>query len=244
MIISFFVKKMNYIRGEIMVTILVVEDNEHTRLLTEARLKRFYNVVVAKNGSEALDIFYERQIDLIVADIMMPVMDGYEMLKTLRENKEEVPVLFLTAKSTFEDKKKGFDLGIDDYIMKPIDYEELHLRIKALLRRANIASKMKINIGNFVMDENDYSVYYNRSNIELTKKEFELLFKLLSYPNRVMTKLQLLEDILGYESNSSEDTIKTHINKIRNKLKEVKEFEIVSVKGLGYKAVVVEENEK
>lgn len=227
-----------------MVTILVVEDNEHTRLLTEARLKRYYNVVTAENGSDALDIFYDRQIDLIVADIMMPVMDGYEMVQHLRENKEEVPILFLTAKSTFDDKKQGFDLGIDDYITKPIDYEELLLRIRALLRRANIANKMKINVGNFEMDENDYSVIYNGNSIEMTKKEFELLFKLLSYPNRVMTKVQLLEDIWGYESNSSEDTIKTHINKIRNKLKEIKEFEIVSVKGLGYKVIMVENYEK
>lgn len=226
-----------------MVTILVVEDNEHTRLLTEARLKRYYNVITAENGSEALDIFYEKQIDLIVADIMMPEMDGYEMLKHLRDNKEEVPVLFLTAKSTFDDKKTGYDLGIDDYVTKPIDYEELLLRIKALLRRANIANKMKINIGKFEMDENDYSVKYDNGTIEMTKKEFNLLFKLLSYPNRVMTKIQLLEDIWGYESNSSEDTIKTHINKIRNKLKKVEEFEIVSVKGLGYKVVMVNKDE-
>ena len=191
-----------------------------------------------------MDIFYEKQIDLIVADIMMPEMDGYEMLKHLRDNKEEVPVLFLTAKSTFDDKKTGYDLGIDDYVTKPIDYEELLLRIKSLLRRANIANKMKINIGKFEMDENDYSVKYNNSAIEMTKKEFDLLFKLLSYPNRVMTKIQLLEDIWGYESNSSEDTIKTHINKIRNKLKDVKEFEIISVKGLGYKVMMVDNYEK
>lgn len=221
-----------------MVTILVVEDNEHTRMLTEARLKKFYNVVTCSNGEEALNIFYERGIDLIVADIMMPVMDGYELVKELRSNKENVPVLFLTAKSLFEDKKKGYDLGIDDYVTKPIDYEELLLRIKALLRRANIADKMKIVIGNFLMDEEDYSVKYNDKVIELTKREFELLFKLLSYPNKVMTKMQLLEDIWGYDSNSSEDTIKTHINRIRNKLGNVLEFEIVSVKGLGYKAVV------
>lgn len=227
-----------------MVTILVVEDNEHTRMLTEARLRKFYNVVTAENGSVALDIFYERQIDLIVADIMMPVMDGYELVKNLRDNNEEVPVLFLTAKSTFEDKRQGFELGIDDYVTKPIDYEELLLRIKALLRRANISNKMKITIGSFTMDENDYSVISNGNQIELTKKEFELLFKLLSYPNKVMTKMQLLEDIWGYDSNSSEDTIKTHINKIRNKLKDVKEFEIISVKGLGYKAIMVNENEK
>lgn len=226
-----------------MVTILVVEDNEHTRMLTEARLRKFYNVVTAENGREALDIFYERQIDLIVADIMMPVMDGYELVKNLRDNNEDVPVLFLTAKSTFEDKRQGFELGIDDYVTKPIDYEELLLRIKALLRRANISNKMKITIGTFTMDENDYSVISNNTQIELTKKEFELLFKLLSYPNKVMTKMQLLEDIWGYDSNSSEDTIKTHINKIRNKLKDVKEFEIISVKGLGYK-VLVNENEK
>lgn len=227
-----------------MVTILVVEDNEHTRLLTEARLKKYYNVITAENGSTALDIFYEKQIDLIVADIMMPIMDGYEMLKTLRENNEEVPVLFLTAKSRFDDKKEGFDLGADDYVTKPIDYDELLLRIKALLRRANISSKMKITVGTFEMDENNYSVKYNNNNIELTKKEFELLFKLLSYPNRVMTKIQLLEDIWGYESNSSEDTIKTHINKIRNKLKDVKEFEIIAVKGLGYKVTMVNDYEE
>lgn len=223
-----------------MVTILVVEDNENTRLLTEARLKKEYNVITAENGEEALDIYYEQSIDLIVADIMMPVMDGYEMLKELRDAKEDVPILFLTAKSTFGDKKKGFDLGIDDYITKPIDYDELLLRIKALLRRANISTKQKISIGKYEMDENNYSVIYDNNSIELTKKEFELLFRLLSYPNQVMTKMQLLEEIWGYESNSSEDTIKTHINKIRNKLKDVQEFEIVSVKGLGYKVMIKE----
>lgn len=228
-----------------MVTILVVEDNENTRILTEARLKKYYHVITAQNGEEALDIFYEKQIDLIVADIMMPVMDGYEMLKELRDANENVPVLFLTAKSTFDDKKRGFDLGIDDYITKPIDYEELLLRIKALLRRANISTKLKINIGKFEMDENNYSVKYGNSLLEFTKKEFELLFKLLSYPNQVLTKMQLLEDIWGYESNSSEDTIKTHINKIRHKLNNVDEFEIIAVKGLGYKVVLKEQkNEK
>lgn len=227
-----------------MVTILVVEDNENTRILTEARLKKYYNVVIAENGEQALDIFYEKQIDLIVADIMMPIMDGYEMLKCLRDANEDVPVLFLTAKSTFDDKKKGFDLGIDDYITKPIDYEELLLRVKALLRRANISTKLKINIGKFEMDENNYSVKYGENLIELTKKEFELLFKLLSYPNQVMTKMQLLEAIWGYESNSSEDTIKTHINKIRNKLVDIEEFEIVSVKGLGYKVILKEQSDE
>ncbi|MGN1398774.1 MAG: response regulator transcription factor [Erysipelotrichaceae bacterium] len=221
-----------------MVTILVVEDNDNSRLLTEARLKRYYNVITAKNGSEALDIFYERQIDMIVSDIMMPVMDGYEMLESLRSNNQIVPVLFLTAKSGFEAKKKGYDLGIDDYITKPIDYEELLLRIKAILKRANISTRLVIKVGNFIMDENNYSTIYNGNNLELTKKEFELLFKLLSYPNQVLTKMQLLEDIWGYDSNSSEDTIKTHINKIRHKLKGIEEFEIVSVKGLGYKTVV------
>lgn len=226
-----------------MVTILVVEDNEHTRILTEERLKKYYNVVAAENGSEALDVFYEKQIDLIIADIMMPEMDGYEMLKNLRDNGENVPCIFLTAKSEFEDKRAGFELGIDDYMTKPIDYEELLLRVKSLLRRANISDKLKLNIGEFVMDEKDYSVIYQGNPIELTKKEFELLFRLLSYPNKVMTKMQLLEDIWGYESNSKEDTIKTHINKIRNKLRRVSEFEIIAVKGLGYKVVVRDKNE-
>lgn len=223
-----------------MVTILVVEDNDNTRLLTEARLKKEYNVLTATNGEEALDVFYENQVDLIVADIMMPIMDGYEMLKELRDANENVPLLFLTAKSTFGDKKKGFDLGIDDYITKPIDYDELLLRIKALLRRSNISTKQKITIGKFEMDESNYLVTYDGSSIDFTKKEFELLFKLLSYPNQVMTKIQLLDDIWGYESNSSEDTIKTHINKIRHKLDGIEEFEIVAVKGLGYKSVLKE----
>lgn len=223
-----------------MVTILVVEDNEHTRMLIEARLSKYYNVITCANGSEALDIYYQKTIDLIVADIMMPVMDGYELLKNLREDKQDVPIIFLTALGEFENKRKGFDLGIDDYITKPIDYEELLLRIKALLRRANISDKLKITIGKFMMDENDYSVIYDNQNIELTKREFELLFKLLSYPNKVLTKMQLLEGVWGYESNSSEDTIKTHINKIRNKLRDVSEFEIVSVKGLGYKVKIEE----
>lgn len=221
-----------------MVTILVVEDNDNARLLTEARLKKYYNVITARNGSEALNIFYEQPIDMIVADIMMPIMDGYEMLKALRSTKQEVPVLFLTAKSAFDDKKKGFDLGIDDYLTKPLDYEELLLRIKAILKRANIYSNLKITIGNFSMDENNYTVSYKNINIEFTKKEFELLFKLLSYPNQVLTKMQILESIWGYEAKASEDTIKTHINKIRNKLKGITEFEIISVKGLGYKVVM------
>lgn len=175
---------------------------------------------------------------MIVADIMMPVMNGYDLLEVLRQDHQSVPVLFLTAKSSFDAKKRGFDLGIDDYITKPIDYEELLLRIKAILRRANISTRLKVSVGNFEMDESNYSVIYRGKSLEFTKREFELLFKLLSYPNQVLTKMQILEDIWGYDSNSSEDTIKTHINKIRNKLKDVSEFEIVSVKGLGYKAVI------
>lgn len=221
-----------------MVTILVVEDNENARLLTEERLKKYYNVVTAKDGSDALNICYEQQIDMIVADIMMPIMDGYEMVENLRNDNKDIPVLFLTAKSLFDDKKKGFDLGIDDYLTKPIDYEELLLRIKAILKRANISTKLTITIGDFTMNENNYTASYQGINIEFTKREFELLFKLLSYPNQILTKMQLLESIWGYYSSSSEDTIKTHINKIRHKLINIKEFEIVSIKGLGYKALV------
>lgn len=223
-----------------MVTILIAEDNENARFLTEERLKKYYNVITACNGKEALDIFYQRNIDMIIADIMMPLMDGYEMLRELRSDKQDVPILFLTAKSSFEDKKQGYDLGIDDYITKPVDYDELLLKIKAILKRANISTKLKISIGNFEMDENNYLSTYNGIKIEFTKKEFKLLFKLLSYPNKVFTKLQILDDIWGYETNSTEDTIKTHINKIRNKLNDVKEFEIIAVKGLGYKAIIRE----
>lgn len=235
-----------------MATILVVEDDKNTRLLTTARLKPHYDVVTACDGEEALDLFYKQHIDLIVADIMMPNMDGYELVRTLREYRQEVPVIMLTAKQTFEAKKEGFLTGTDDYMTKPVNYEELLWRIEALLRRAKINTDRRITIGSVTVNADNYTVIRAScadappaatgaacsaaERLALPKKEFELLYKLLSYPDVIFTKDQLLEDIWGYDTDSDENTIKTHISRLRSKFDGWKEFEIVTIRGLGYKA--------
>ncbi len=218
-----------------MTTILVVEDDRNTRILTTARLKPFFQVICCSNGLEALEIIYNQSIDLIVADIMMPDMDGYSLLETLRQEHNETPILLLTAKQSFEDKREGFLLGTDDYMIKPVNYEELMWHINALLRRSKIASEKKIVIDSITVDSTNYTVFSADQTIELPKKEFELLFKLLSDPNRIFTKQQLFNEIWGYGSQSTENTIKTHISKLRNKFKDFTEFKIISIKGVGYK---------
>lgn len=218
-----------------MATILIVEDEKNIRLLTAARLKTYYTVLTACDGNEAIDIFYRQHIDLIIADIMMPNMDGYELVRCLREYNQNVPVIFLTAKSSFDDKRKGFASGIDDYMTKPVNYEELLWRIHALLRRASINASRRITIGTVIVDSDSYTVSREKEQIELPKKEFDLLFKLLSYPNVIFTKDQLLSDIWGMETDSNDNTIKTHINRLRNKFGDWNEFEIITIRGLGYK---------
>ncbi|MDW2796710.1 response regulator transcription factor [Clostridium boliviensis] len=223
-----------------MATILVVEDDKHTRLLTCARLKPYYTVTEAENGEEALKLLDQMHIDLIIADIQMPVMNGYDMVKEMRESGIQIPVIMLTAMHTFDDKRTGFASGTDDYMIKPIDYEELLWRIKALLRRANIVSQRKIIIGDITLDSAAYTVRKEGTITELAKKEFDLLFKLLSYPGMIFTKSQLLDEIWGYDTNSDETTIKTHINRLRNKFADCTEFEIITIRGLGYKAEIYE----
>lgn len=223
-----------------MITILVVEDNENTRLLTEAHLNKKYKVITCENGEEALDIIYNQNIDIIIADLMMPKMDGYELIKELRTRKNNIPILLLTAKNTMQDKTKGFEYGADDYLTKPVNYDELILRINALARRANITNQDKIVIGKIEIDLEEYSFKYDGKYIEFTKKEFDLLFKLISYPNKIFTKMQLIEEIWGYDSDVLEDSIKTYINKIRTKLVGIEEIEIVNLKGIGYKLVIKE----
>jgi len=221
-----------------MATILIVEDNKNTQLLTAARLKSHFDVLCADDGLEALDIVYDKHIDLIVADIMMPNMDGYELLRRLRSEDYKMPVILLTAKQSFEDKREGFNSGTDDYMTKPVHYDELLLRIGALLRRSNIAAERKIVIGGVTVNAESYVVTTPSGALELPKKEFDLLYKLLSYPGIIFTKNQLLEDIWGFDSDSTEDTVKTHISRLRGKLGGIDEFEITTVKGLGYKAEI------
>ena len=224
-----------------MVTILVVEDDKNTRMLTEAKLRKYYNIVSAENGKKAIDVIYNQKIDFIVSDIMMPVMNGYELLENLKKDNINIPILFLTAKSEFEDKKKSYEIGIDDFITKPINYDELILKINAILRRCKRSNNKELEIRKVTLNTDNYTVNNNDNVIICTKKEFELLYKLVSSPDKIFTKLQLLEEIWGYDSESLEDTIKIHISKLRKKLEGITDFEIITVKGLGYKAVIREE---
>ena len=218
--------------------ILVVEDNRHTRILLQAILENAnYTVFTAPNGEEALEVLNKEHIDLVVLDIMMPVMDGYEFTKTLRQNDNNMPILMVSAKQEPSDKHKGFLVGTDDYITKPIDEEEMLLRIKALLRRAKIVSEQKIVIGDVALDYNAMTVSRPGEVQELPQKEFLLLYKLLSYPGQIFTRIQLMDEIWGMDSDSGWETVTVHIGRLRKRFEGWKEFEIESVRGLGYKAV-------
>lgn len=221
-----------------MINILVADDDKHTRQLIKAVLEiEHYNVFTAADGVEALNIFDTEHIDLVVLDIMMPNMDGYEMTKTLRESNSEVPILMVSAKQLPVDRHKGFMVGTDDYITKPIDEKEMLLRIKALLRRAKIASERKIEIGNVVLDYDSLTVRNGEDVQELPQKEFLLLYKLLSYPGKIFTRIQLMDEIWGADSTTGWETVTVHIGRLRKRFEDWSEFEIVSVRGLGYKAV-------
>jgi DNA-binding response OmpR family regulator len=220
-----------------MVNILVVEDDKNLQKLMMAVLKQNgYNSLSAKDGLEALDILDKSHIDLIISDIMMPNLDGYELTNVLRQSNYNLPILMVTAKETLEDKKKGFLVGTDDYMVKPIDMDEMILRVAALLRRSNIVSESRIKIGDVVLDYNNLTVIKNNNSILLPKKEFYLLFKLLSYPQKTFTRQQLMDEIWGMDAEADERTVDVHIKRLREKFAHFHEFEIVTVRGLGYKA--------
>ena len=224
-----------------MFNILVVEDDKNLRKLITTYLQRNkYNTYEATNGEEALNVLDQSYIDLIVSDIMMPKMDGYELIKSLREAKYDVPILIITAKSEIEDKKEGFLLGADDYMVKPIDIEEMLLRIQLLLRRSKSASEKKIQIGDLLLNYNQLSVIKKDKVYNLAQKEFYLLYKLLSTPNTIFTRQELIEEVWGLESDSDYRTVDVHIKRIREKMKDVDEFEIVTIRGIGYKAIIHE----
>lgn len=221
-----------------MVHILVVDDDKHTRLLIKAVLEtEGYEVSTAVDGEDALRVMDKNNIDLIVLDIMMPGMDGYELTKTLRENDNNLPILMVSAKQLPADKHKGFLVGTDDYITKPIDDEEMLLRIKALLRRSQIVNERKITIGDVVLDYDSFTVIRGNETIELPQKEFLLLYKLLSYPGKIFTRIQLMDEIWGQESDAGWETVTVHIGRLRKRFDGWNEFEIETVRGLGYKAV-------
>ena len=221
-----------------MFQILVVDDDKNTRLLLKAVLQsENYSVHTAENGEEALEVMDREHIDLVVLDIMMPKMDGYEFTKVLRENDNNLPILMVSAKQLPADKQKGFLVGTDDYMTKPIDETEMLLRIKALLRRARIASEHRIVVGDVVLDYDSLTVSKNGEKQELPQKEFMLLYKLLSYPGKIFTRIQLMDEIWGAESDTGWETVTVHIGRLRKRFEGWEEFEIVSVRGLGYKAV-------
>ena len=222
-----------------MAVILVVEDNKNTQLLTATRLKPYFEVVCADDGLDALDVFYSRHIDLVISDIMMPNMDGFEFLQRIRSEGFNTPVLLLTAKQAMQDKREGYNLGTDDYVTKPVDYDERQLSVNALLRRARIATERQIKIGKLAIDDAEHTATYDGEPIQLSRKEFDLLFKFLSYPGKIFTKKQILDEIWGIDSECTEDTIKTHINRLRNKLDGCSEIEIVTIKGFGYKVEII-----
>lgn len=221
-----------------MFQILVVDDDKNTRMLLKAVLQaENYTVFTAENGEDALRVMDKEHIDLVVLDIMMPKMDGYEFTKVLRESDNNLPILMVSAKQLPADKQKGFLVGTDDYMTKPIDEVEMLLRIKALLRRARIANERRIEVGDVVLDYDSLTVIKNGEKQELPQKEFMLLYKLLSYPGKIFTRIQLMDEIWGAQSDTGWETVTVHIGRLRKRFEGWTEFEIVSVRGLGYKAV-------
>ena len=221
-----------------MFQILVVDDDQNTRLLFKAVLQaENYSVHTAENGEDALEVMDREHIDLVVLDIMMPKMDGYEFTRLLRRSDNNLPILMVSAKQLPADKQKGFLAGTDDYMTKPVDETEMLLRIRALLRRARIASERRIVVGDVVLDYDALTVSRGGETQELPQKEFMLLYKLLSYPGKIFTRIQLMDEIWGADSDTGWETVTVHIGRLRKRFEGWQEFEIVSVRGLGYKAV-------
>lgn len=221
-----------------MINILVIEDEENIRkIISRVLVREGFKVFEASNGEEGMDIIDKNNIDLIVLDLMLPKMNGYQFTKELRDAKYDTPILMATAKQLPVDKHKGFLVGTDDYMTKPLDMDEFILRVKALLRRSKIVSEKKIIIGKVELDYDSLTVIRENEKITLPQKEFYLLYKLLSYPDRIFTRLELMDEIWGYETESDDTTINVHINRLRRKFENYPEFEIKAIRGLGYKVV-------
>ncbi len=222
-----------------MFKILVVEDDKNLKKLIKITLnKENYTVYEASNGEDALEILDTNYVDLIISDIMMPEMNGFDLIKELRESKYKMPIMLITAKDGIQDKREGFLLGADDYMVKPINLEELILRTKVLLRRSSSTDKKEIKIGALILDYNQMSITRRKEEYFLAQKEFMLLYKLLSKPNTVYSRQDLIEEIWGLDSESDYRTVDVHIKRIREKMYDVNEFEIITVRGMGYKAII------
>lgn len=221
-----------------MFKLLVVDDDKNTLFMIKELFEaEYYTVKTASNGKEALSVIDKEKFDIAIVDLMMPVLNGYEFTEQLRTFDKELPVLMISAKQLSEDRKKGFLSGIDDFMTKPLDNEELVLHVRALLRRAKITAERRIVIGEMVLNYDSFTVTKNGRVWQLPQKEFLLLYKLLSFPDKIFTKIQLMDDIWGYESESGEETLTVHIARLRKRFENAEEFEIKSIRGLGYKAV-------
>lgn len=222
-----------------MFKILVVEDDKDLNKTVCSFLNHSgYEAIGCPDALDAYDALYENTFDLIVSDIMMPDVDGFEFAKNVREQSEDIPILFMTARDDIASKQKGFRIGVDDYMVKPIDLDELFLRIGALLRRAKIAASRKLEIGSFVMDADEHTAYLNDEEIAMTNREFSILYKLLSYPKKTFTRSQLMDEFWDADTETAPRAVDVYMTKLRGKLTECTDFEIVTVHGLGYKAVI------
>ncbi len=222
-----------------MFKILVVEDDKELNRTVCSFLNRSgYEATGCLNATDAYDALAEKMYDLIVSDIMMPGIDGFEFATNVRELNEDIPILFMTARDDIASKQRGFRIGVDDYMVKPIDLDELFLRIGALLRRAKIAANRKLEIGSFVMDADEHTAYLNEEEISLTNREFSILYKLLSYPKKTFTRTQLMDEFWDADTETAPRAVDVYMTKLRGKLAECEDFEIVTVHGLGYKAVL------
>lgn len=222
-----------------MFKILVVEDDKELNKTVCSFLNHSgYEAIGCLNANSAYDVMYNNVFDLIISDIMMPGVDGFEFARNVRELNENIPILFMTARDDIASKQRGFRIGVDDYMVKPIDLDELFLRIGALLRRAKIASSRKLEIGSFVMDADEHTAYLGGEEISLTNREFSILYKLLSYPKKTFTRMQLMDEFWDADTETAPRAVDVYMTKLRSKLSGCEDFEIKTVHGLGYKAVI------
>lgn len=227
------------IQVKVMVNILVAEDDENlNRLVCACLSAEGYAACGCHDGAEALSKLEERKFDMLISDIMMPGVDGFALAAAVRSGDKTTPILFMTARDDMASKSRGFRLGIDDYIVKPFDTDELLMRVRAILRRADIGRSKKLELGNLVMDEDEHTAYVNGEELPLTVREFDILFKLLSYPKKTFTRAKLMEDLWDYDSSATSRTVDVYMAKLREKTAACDGFEIVTVHGLGYKAVL------
>lgn len=221
-----------------MTKVLIVEDDRELRqLFSHVLMKDGFEADGASNGKEALELIEQNYYDLIISDVMMPVMDGFEMVRLLRENENKTPVLMITAKDAFDDMQKGFLYGSDDYMVKPINVNEMRLRVKALLRRAKMISERRQKLGNTILECDSFTVITDKETLILPQKEFKLLYQMASYPGKIFTRQQLMDEVWGYDGESDTHTVDVHIGRLRERFRDNSDFKIVTMRGVGYKVV-------